>query len=367
MDARKDPFEEYLREANPTRRERGYVWHTAIGLQAVDGLKTSDYLREVAARSVNGELTPRKARELIETYYQTNRRQETPQTEEADKVSARIAELLSERGFTLSPAQYLSIHRRLFEGIYSHAGKIRDYNLTKKEWVLNGDTVTYSGWSELRETLASEEKSFSYEGLSMSEVIHHLAVFVTRLWQIHVFGEGNTRTTAVFLIQYLKSLGFDVTNDIFAENAWYFRNAMVRANYTHIEKGVQKTTEYMERFLRNLLLNEQLPLRNRALHIEFKETKQDIGAQKQDIDTKKQDIESFFAAKLPKKSASNAVLLYQAFGVERIFGRQDVMTVLSVTASPASEILRKLTKAEMIEVMKGMGKGRYRFYPNLIL
>lgn len=362
----KDPFGEYLRETSPAQRERVYIWRTAIGLQAVDGLETSDYLREIASRSIQGELTPRKARELIETYYKTNRKQESPQTEEADKVGARIADILSEQGFTLSPAHYLAVHRRLFEGIYPHAGQIRDYNFTKKEWVLNGDTVTYSGWRDLRETLAydiSEEKVFSYEGLSMHAVIHHLALFITRLWQLHVFGEGNTRTTAVFLIQYLKALGFDVTNDIFAENAWYFRNAMVRANYTHIGKGVQKTTEYMERFLHNLLLNEKHPLRNRELHIDFKNRKQDIEVLKQDIETKKQDIDCF-AEKLPKKSASNAALLYRTFGFERIFSRQDVMSLLSITASPASELLRKMVQAGMVTAIKGMGKGKYRFHPS---
>ena len=164
----------------------------------------------------------------------------------------------------------VSIHQRLFEGIYSHAGRIRDYNITKNEWVLDGDTVLYGGATELRATLEydlSQEKEFNYAGLTMQEVIRHLARFISRLWQIHVFGEGNTRTTAVFFIKYLRSLGFDVTNDIFAKNAWYFRNAMVRANYTNLQKGVHETTEYLEVFLRNLLLGENTPLHNRDMHI----------------------------------------------------------------------------------------------------
>ena len=104
----------------------------------------------------------------------------------------------------------------------------------------------------------------------MDEIIHHLAVFVSRLWQIHIFGEGNTRTTAVFFIKYLRTLGFDATNDIFAENAWYFRNAMVRANYNNLKNGIHDTTEYLELFLRNLLLDENNARRNRDMHVSGK-------------------------------------------------------------------------------------------------
>ena len=185
-------------------------------------------------------------------------------------MSLRIAEILSETAFTFSPNEYISIHRKLFQDIYKHAGKIRDYNITKKEWVLDGETVIYGSASELKATLEydfSVEKEFSYKGLSMDEIIHHLSVFVSRLWQIHIFSEGNTRTTAVFFIKYLRTLGFDATNDIFAENAWYFRNALVRANYTNLPNGIHETTEYLEVFLRNLLLNENNELQNRKLHV----------------------------------------------------------------------------------------------------
>ena len=123
----------------------------------------------------------------------------------------------------------------------------------------------YGPASELRAALeydVSQEKSFTYKGLSMDETIHHLAVFVSRLWQIHVFAEGNTRTTAVFFIKYLRTLGFDVTNDIFAEDAWYFRNALVRANYNDLKNGIHETTEFLELFLRNLILDEKNELHN---------------------------------------------------------------------------------------------------------
>ena len=271
LNCEKDPFKEYIRESEPDKRDKGYVWHTAIGLQAVDGLKTSEYLARTAIRNIEGEISFEEANALLQDYYEANpSRNADDRTEEADKVSAKIAAVLSEKAFSFTPNEYLSIHRKLFTGIYSHAGCVRDYNITKKEWVLDGATVLYGSATELRATLDydfSEEKKFSYRNLSMDEIIHHLAVFTSRLWQIHVFEEGNTRTTAVFFIKYLQTLGFDVTNDIFAENAWYFRNALVRANYNDLKNGIYETTEFLELFLRNLLLNEHHPLHNRTLHI----------------------------------------------------------------------------------------------------
>lgn len=266
----KDPFEEYLRESEPEKRDKGYAWHTAIGLQAVDGLKTSEYLVKTAIRNIEGEISIDQAKELIDSYYEENPREAEERTEEADKVSARIAQILAENAFVFSPTYYMAIHGRLFDGIYPQAGKFRDYNITKKEWVLDGNTVIYGSAGELRATLEydfSMEQEFSYKGLSMKQIIEHLAIFVSGLWQIHVFGEGNTRTTAVFFIKYLRTLGFDVTNDIFAENAWYFRNALVRANYNDLKNGIYETREYLELFLRNLLLNEKNELHNRTMHI----------------------------------------------------------------------------------------------------
>lgn len=266
-----DPFKEYIRESEPDKREKGYAWYTAIGLQAVDGLTTSEYLAQTALRNINGEISFDEANTLLQSYYEERSANDfADRTEEADKVSARIAALLSERAFSFTPNEYLSIHRKLFSGIYSDAGETRDYNVTKKEWVLDGASVLYGSATELKATLEydlSQEKQFSYRNLSIDEIIHHLAVFISRLWQIHVFSEGNTRTTAVFFIKYLQSLGFDVTNDIFAQNAWYFRNCLVRANFNDLKNGIHATTEFLELFLRNLLLNENNPLNNRALHI----------------------------------------------------------------------------------------------------
>lgn len=360
----KDPFKEYSRESEPDKREKGYAWHTGIGLQAVDGLKTSEYLVHTAVRNIEGEISFEEANALLQTYYEENPTCDaSDRTEEADKVSARIAALLSERAFSFTPNEYLSVHRKLFTGIYPHAGHIRDYNITKREWVLDGATVLYGSATELRATLdydLSEEKKFSYKDLSMDEIIHHLAVFVSRLWQIHVFGEGNTRTTAVFFIKYLRTLGFDVTNDIFAENAWFFRNSLVRANYNDLKNGIQETTEFLEVFLRDLLLNEGHPLHNRTLHISgmFKEIeKPDIETTKPDIDTLKADIENAFQP----KTASHILKLREAFPGQMIFGRSDVMKVIDVKSSRASDLLKAMVEHKIIESVSGYGKGKYRF------
>ncbi|SDB03757.1 Winged helix-turn-helix DNA-binding [Ruminococcaceae bacterium FB2012] len=269
-DIKKDPFDEYIKNLPPTRREKGEAWSAAIGLQDVDGLKPSEYLYETARKNIEGEITVDEADKLINAYYQSKEGHTEHSTEEADKVSARIARLLSEKAFVFSAAQYITIHRELFGGIYSHAGILRDYNIAKREWVLDGDTVSYGSARDLREMLEydlSQEKAFRYNGLTMQETVHHLAVFVSRLWQIHAFGEGNTRTTAVFFIKYLRQLGFDADNTLFAEHSWYFRNALVRANYNNIKNGIYETTEFLERFLQNLMLGDNNELHNREMHI----------------------------------------------------------------------------------------------------
>ena len=361
----KDPFKEYIKESEPSKRDKGYAWHTAIGLQAVDGLRTSEYLMRTAVRNIEGEITFEEANELLKAYYEEKpARIAEDRTEEADKVSVRIAALLSEQAFSFTPNEYFSVHRKLFTGIYSHAGQIRDYNITKKEWALDGATVLYGSATELRATLDydfSEEKKFSYKGLLMDEIIHHLAVFVSGLWQIHVFGEGNTRTTAVFFIKYLRALGFDVTNDIFAENAWYFRNSLVRANYNDLKNGIYETTEYLEVFLRNLLLNENHPLHNRTLHISgtFKEPeKANIDVENANIGTEKANIEAVFTA----KTKAHIQMLREALGPQNIFGRSDVQRVLGLKPTRSSELLREMAEHGIIEPVTGHGKGKYRFW-----
>ena len=276
MEMNPQEFDEYLRQSEPHRSERAQSWKTAIGLQAVDGLKPSSYLLETARRHIEGDISIEEVKSLIDSYYQTqaSRTQDSAMTEEADKVSANIAELLNEKAFTFSPMGYISIHRRIFNGVFKFAGSLRDYNISKKEWVLRGDTVLYASAAELRMTLDydfEQETRFDYRSLSPSEMIVHFARFISGLWQIHPFGEGNTRTTAVFAIKYLRSMGFDVNNDLFAAHSWYFRNALVRANYRNYQKKIEPDFQFLEQFFRNLLLGEQNELKNRYLLIQLPE------------------------------------------------------------------------------------------------
>lgn len=285
----KDPFKEYMKQSEPNKRDKGYAWHTAIGLQAVDGLKTSKYLIDTAIKNIEGDISIDEAQELRATL---------------------------------------------------------DYDF-------------------------AEEKKFSYKNLSMEEIIHHLAFFVSRLWQIHVFGEGNTRTTAVFFIKYLRTLGFDATNDIFAENAWYFRNALVRANYNDLKNGVHETTEYLELFLRNLLLDEKNELHNRTMHISGRFAEVDIERVKVDIESGEVDIESTkvdirnkllsFSDTISEKTINHTVEIFSKCGKENCFGRTIVEEITGLKPSGASKLIKLLVDSEVIVPVTGHGKGKYRF------
>lgn len=265
-------FDEYLRQGEPSQKESAENWKTAIGLQAVDGLHPSAYLIDVAKRNIEGEISLDETRKLIDFYYQskTVRTPKDEDEEEADKVSANIAKILASKTFAFNTNGYVSLHRRIFEGVFKHAGEIRQYDISKKEWVLEGDSVNYLNWEDLRRALdwdIEQEKNFSYKGLTDDEKIEHIAKFISGIWQIHAFREGNTRTTAIFTIQYLRSLGYKVNNEMFAKHSWYFRNALVRANYRNIQKGIDYSPIYLVRFFRNLLLKDSWVLKNRYLHI----------------------------------------------------------------------------------------------------
>ena len=266
-------FDEYLRQGEPSQKESAENWKTAIGVQAVDGLQPSAYLIDVAKRNIEGEISLDETRKLIDSYYQskTVRTPKDEEEEEADKVSANIAKILASKTFAFNTNGYVSLHRRIFEGVFKHAGEIRQYDISKKEWVLEGESVNYLNWEDLRRALdwdIEQEKNFSYKGLTDDEKIEHIAKFISGIWQIHAFREGNTRTTAIFTIQYLRSLGYEVNNEMFAKHSWYFRNALVRANYRNIQKGIDYSPIYLVRFFRNLLLKDGWVLKNRYLHIQ---------------------------------------------------------------------------------------------------
>ena len=267
-------FKAYERVAEPHKRERALAWRTAIGLQDVDGLNVSDYLKETAVRHIEGDITIDDVREQLKSYYvnKTTHAEGDAEKEEADRVAANIAKLLSEKSFSFTALEFLNIHRHLFEGVFKHAGEVRPYDISKKEWVLRGDSVVYGRAADIMMALRydiQQEKDFCYKGLSMDAIIDHIVDFVTLLWQNHPFREGNTRTTAVFVIKYLRSIGFNVDNNLFADNSWYFRKALVRANYRNPSKGIDRNKSFLAKFFRNLMLGEHHELKNRYMLVGY--------------------------------------------------------------------------------------------------
>ena len=270
-------LDEYIRQGEPDRSEKSAAWQTAIGLQDVDGLRTSDYLLETAKEHIEGKIDIATAQKRIYSYYEQRDFRMTAEQDimEADIVAVNIVKLLAEKLFQFSPAELQSIHRWLFTGVFKSAGQFRTYNISKKEWVLNGKSVFYAAFDSIRDTLDydfGQEKAFSYSELDSAQAIKHIAKFISGIWQIHPFCEGNTRTTAVFMIKYLQTFGFNVSNQVFADNSWYFRNALVRANYNDLQNDVHATTAFLEQFMENLLTGARHELKSECLHVNYSES-----------------------------------------------------------------------------------------------
>ncbi|SEP84701.1 Fido, protein-threonine AMPylation domain-containing protein [Treponema bryantii] len=335
-------FEKYIRNTEPAKKDKTYAWTTAIGLQQVDGLTPSKYLFDTAKRNIEGEITFDEAKSLIDTYYESKtERLDTSEerTEEADKVASRIAQIISEKSFNFSPSHLIAIHGRLFEGIFKFAGKLRDYDISKREWVLDGDTVMYGAAFELKMALDydfEQERNFNYKNLSIEEIVKHITFFVSRLWQIHAFGEGNTRTTAVFTIKYLRSLGFNVNNDIFAENSWYFRNALVRANYNNLQKGIQENPEFLERFFRNLLMGEHNELKNRYCHIKYSKQAEKKVTQKVTVN-------------VTVKFTANQKKILEEIKKNQFVTQEELAEIIGITRKSINENMKKLQSMNIIE------------------
>ena len=272
---------EYIKVGEPDEAQKAKVWETAIGLQDVDGLKPSKYLIDTAKEHIEGNIDIKEVEKRINQYYKVldkRKTEEIENTEEADKVAVRITEILSDKSFNFNPTELISIHQRLFSGIYKHAGKIRDYNIEKEEWVLKGDTVIYASYENIMDLLKydfEQEKNFSYKDLSLEESIKHLCLFTSNIWQVHPFCEGNTRITAVFMIKYLRTFGFDINDEVFADNSWYFRNSLVRANYKKFDSNIFEDISFLEKFFYNLLTDSKYELKNRYTHIDYDQSAKD--------------------------------------------------------------------------------------------
>lgn len=262
-------FDKYIRSGEPEKAERAANWAAAIGLQAVDGLHVSDYLLQTAERNIEGEITLPEVERLLRSYYES-KDGHGDDTEEADRVSVRIPKVLKSKTFSFSYSGLTAIHKQLFDDVLPFAGKIRDVNIQKREWVLDNESVLYGDCSQIRATIdydLQREKEFDYSGLTTDKIIAHIADFTAYLWQIHPFREGNTRTTTMFVIKYLRTMGYKVDNRLFQQNSWYFRNALVRANYSNREKGIERNSTPLTNFFRSLILNEPHEFKNRELHI----------------------------------------------------------------------------------------------------
>lgn len=267
-----EDFGEYLNQGNPDIKEKAYVWAAALGLQATDGLRTSYEMRRTARQYIEGRLTIDEVRQHINEYYKSNPPATTDKEkeQEADKVACNIADVLFNKRLDFSTDGYLNLHRQIFDGVYDHAGQLRATDIVKSEWVLEKDTVFYLHWEELRLALDSNfqfERNLHYDELNKEELLEWIAFFTAGIWHIHPFNEGNTRTIAVFSILLLRPLGYDIHTDVFADHSWYFRNAMVRANYMNEQKHVHVNPDFLIRFYRNWMFGDQWDLRNRYLAI----------------------------------------------------------------------------------------------------
>ena len=267
-----EDFGEYLNQGNPDIKEKAYVWAAALGLQATDGLRTSYEMRRIARQYIEGHLTIDEVRQHINEYYKSNPPATTDKEkeQEADKVACNIADVLFNKRLDFSTDGYLNLHRQIFDGVYDHAGQLRANDIVKSEWVLEKDTVFYLHWEELRMALDSNfqfERNLHYDELNKEDLLEWIAFFTAGIWHIHPFNEGNTRTIAVFSILLLRPLGYDIHTDVFADHSWYFRNAMVRANYMNELKHIHVNPDFLIRFYRNWMFGDQWDLRNRYLAI----------------------------------------------------------------------------------------------------
>ena len=345
-----EDYSEYLIQGEPDKRDRVRNWMTAIGLQDVDGLTPSNYMLEIVRRNIEGEITIDEVSQLVDEYYTTQEglKQEA-RTLEADKVAVRIAQLLSHQTFGLGSNYLALIHRTLFEGIYKFAGIYRDYNISKKELVLKGESVRYEHAPLILPTLKYEfeqEENFSYDNLTMDEMVKHISRFIANIWQVHPFGEGNTRTTAVFTIQYLKHLGFKVTNEVFADNSKYFRNALVRANYSNIQYGIKETTEYLERFFRNLLMGEKNELKSRYMIIGTLWKQESTQENKESTQEKEKSTQETTAERIIEEIRKNPFTT-----------RKQLSEVIGITPDGIKKQLDKLKKAGKIRHVGATKKG----------
>ena len=252
----------------------GYIkqlqWDMAIGLQEVDNLEPSKYLKKISEKNVLGELTIEEVEQSLKNYYVEKEKQNSIDHNEleCDFVSMRIVEILEKDNFELSVDYLKYIHKYLFQDIYGFAGEFRKIDFSKHEKILNNDSVAYGDCRTLVESLEydiSLEKDKNYKDMSIVDVIKNVSDFSSSIWQVHPFREGNTRATAVFIEKYLISLGYSVDNSLFKDKSVYFRNALVRSNYFNNDLNIKEDKKYLIKFYENLLLGKNNNLHSEVL------------------------------------------------------------------------------------------------------
>ncbi len=252
--------------------QKQLYWNLAFGLQKVDNLTPSKYMKELVNKSITGEINNHELEEKLQKYYETQdiKKIEIRNEKECDLVSARIVELLEKDEFEFSVNFIKNIHEYLFNNIYEFNGEFRNVDIIKNEPILNGDTVVYGSYKTIKESLEydlSIEKDKEYSNMNIVDVINSITDFSSSIWQVHPFREGNTRTTVVFMIKYLRSLNYNVDNDLFKEKSIYFRNALVRSCYFNNYLNIEQDKNYLIRFYENLMLNKNNNLQSKDIVI----------------------------------------------------------------------------------------------------
>ena len=261
---------DYIETETPKNYVKQQEWDMAIGLQEVDNLKPSKYLEKLLQENVTGKKTIYEVEHELKQYYvEKDKKDKTIQDEfECDLVSTRIVQLLEEGNFELSVDYIKYIHEYLFKDVYEFAGEFRKVDFSKHERILNNDSVAYGDHKLLEQSLdydISLEKKKNYKEMN---IVDDIADFSSRIWQIHPFREGNTRTTALFIEKYLLPLGYKIDNTMFKDKSVYFRNALVRSNYFNNYLNINEDNSFLLKFYENLLLGKNNNLHSKDLIIE---------------------------------------------------------------------------------------------------
>ena len=234
-------------------------WEMAIGLQQVDDLTPSEYMKNLVKLNIKNKILLDELENRLKKYYDDLNDSYNRDEYECDFVSLRIMQILQNDMFYLTIDFYKYVHYFLFKDVYKFAGKFREVNISKNEKILNGNTVVYCDYNRIRDYLIydfSDERQEDYKELNTSDKIISISNFTSCVWQVHPFMEGNTRTTAIFMIKYLKELGYNLNYSLFKDNSKYFRNALVKSNYSNVKLDIKENNSYLIRFYENLLLEK---------------------------------------------------------------------------------------------------------------